>query len=158
MSRTSNKPIDVFKYVNMLTGPEWTDPETGEVSRCWPFTGALNAGGRPYISIEGKKELAYHVVFKLVKGYSFTNIHRHKCDNEICCNPDHAIEGTHQENMNDMKERERHGLPHHTVRLIKKNIKNGFSDEAIGVVTGVDRKVINNIRNETSYAHVKENE
>lgn len=155
MSRT-NKPIDVFKYINMTSGPEWINQATGEKSRCWPFTGGLNKEGRPYFTVNGEKLLAYRLVYRLVKGDDMGGrIHRHMCDNQICCNPDHAIAGDHQENMNDMKERERHGLTHHTVKLIKRQIALNMSDQTIHTITGVDRKVINNIRNEVNYAHVK---
>jgi hypothetical protein len=67
---------------------------------------------------------------KMTNGYGFTQIngrlvktHRlalslegidindkmvlHSCDNKICCNPAHLRAGTHQENMDDMKKRNR---------------------------------------------------
>jgi hypothetical protein len=154
MSKT-NTSVDVFRLINMLTGPEYTDPETGEVTRCWPFTGKLNSEGRPYIQIDGKKKLAYRVVYEAVTGEELGDrIFRHKCDNEICCNWRHGIPGDHVENMKDMKERERHGMPHHTVRHIKKLIAAGISDADIAKRFGCGRSTIYDIRVGNTYDHV----
>ncbi len=144
-----NKPIDVFKHIDMSGGPD----------SCHPFTGGLNKEGRPYFTVDGKKVLAYRLTYELVTGDKLGDrILRHTCDNEVCCNYRHGIPGDHQQNMDDMKERERHGLSHHLVRAIKKMIANGQSDEIIASLTGNSRKTINNIRNGINYSHVKENE
>ena len=153
------KEIDVFKLIDMQNGPEWTDPETKEVSRCWPFKGKLNNEGRPYIQIDGKKQLVYRLVYKLVTGIDLgLRMFRHKCDNGACCNPKHGIPGDQVENMNDMKERERHGLPHHAVRGIKRLIANGVDDATIAELYGKGKTTIYDIRVGNTYSHVKEEE
>lgn len=158
MSR-ANSNVDVFRLINLMTGPEWTDPETGEVSRCWPFTGKTNSENRPYIQVDGKKKLAYRVVYELVTGEQLGDrLYRHKCDNEICCNPKHGIPGDHQENMNDMKGRQRHGMTHHAVRHIKKLIAFGISDADIAERFGCGKTTVYDIRVGNTFAHVKEEE
>lgn len=156
MSPRPKKLTDVFQLVNMTTGPEWTDPETGVVSRCWPFLGKLNSEGRPYVQIGGTKYLVYRLIFELATGEELgKRMFRHKCDNEWCSNPAHGIPGTNQENMDDMKSRERHGMSHHMVRTIKKLIENGMSDADIAGITGKGRSTIYDVRNGVTYSHVK---
>lgn len=157
MSPQPKKLTDVFRSVDMLTGPEWTDPETGEVSRCWPFKGTLNSEGRPVVQLGGKKYLTYRLIYELVNGVQLgKQLFRHKCDNEWCSNPAHGVPGSHQENMNDMKERERHGVSHHSVVQIKKLIAKGYSDAEIADVTGRGRSTIYDIRVGKTFSHVKE--
>lgn len=155
--RPKNQKIDVFKYINMLTGPEWTDPVSKKTSRCWPFTGVLNNKGRPYFQVDGKKYLAYRLAYELTTGQELGDkMFRHKCDNQICCNPMHGEPGDHQQNMDDMKERERHGLSHHMVRAIRKMAEAGRSDEEIANFTQLDKSTINRIRNRKNYDHVED--
>jgi hypothetical protein len=158
MSR-ANKPIDVFKLIDMVNGPEWTDPETGEVSRCWLFTGKPNSEGRPYIQVDGKKLLAYRVVYELVTGIKLgANIWRHKCDRGLCCNPKHGLAGNHDENMDDMKSRERHGMPHHTVRMIRKCLANGIPIDVVAHQFGTSATTVRDIESRKNYAHVTDEE
>lgn len=151
-----NRSIDVFRHVNMQTGPMWTDPETGEQSRCWPFTGALNSEGRPWVTIAGKKYLAYRLTWELVNGEELGDrLLRHKCDNQICCNPAHGVPGDHVQNMDDMKQRERHGMSHHMVKYIKRLISKGVTDAQIMEITGVSKTSLLYIKDGTNYSHVK---
>jgi hypothetical protein len=146
MSR-KNKAIDVFQYVDMTGGPD----------ACWNWKGALSQKGRPYFSLDGKKQLAYRVVYKLVKGsLPDDKMIRHKCDNSQCCNPSHHELGDHQENMNDMKERERHGLPHHTVKAIRKLAAAGVMHKIIAERYGIGRSTVTEIVNRVSYNHVED--
>lgn len=144
MTRTS-KPTDVFLLIDMSGGKD----------ACWPFKGKTNSEGRPYVQIKGKKYLAYRLVWELVNGEELgTRMFRHKCDNPICCNPSHGIAGTHEENMHDMKTRERHGLPHHAVKAIRKLIGVGVPDSDIAERFGVARTTIYDIRVGNTYGHV----
>ena len=135
-----NIPTDVFKHIDMKGG----DPDV-----CWPWTRKLNAkDGRPYITIEGSRLLVYRVVLELHDGTEASGrVARHSCDNPICCNPHHLSWGTHQDNMNDMKERDRHGLPKTVVRAILRLRDEGRTQRAIADLYGVSRETISAIEN-----------
>lgn len=144
MSR-KKKPVDVFALVDM----------SGGHGACWPFTGRPNSEGRPYIQIDGKKVLAYRVVYELVKGESLgTRLIRHTCDNGLCCNPSHHIPGDHEENMDDMKQRERHGLPHHAVNAIRR-LEGVLSAKDAAKNFGVSETTVRDIWSKRNYAHVE---
>jgi len=148
--RAKNRKIDVFRVIDMSAGP----------NKCWPFTGKLNSKGRPYFTADGEKWLAYRLTYELVHGEgSITGaIARHTCDNEVCCNPSHIVPGDHQDNMNDMKERERHGLPHHTVRAIRRLGDMGIAHSAIADRFGVARSTVSEMVERKNYKHVKDEE
>lgn len=154
MARKSNKATDVFRYINM---------HNGDTDVCWEWTGALGGrDNRPYFSCEGQKWLGYRLVYTLYHGpLEKGQVVRHKCDNKLCCNPHHLESGTHQDNMNDMKERERHGLPHHTVKAIKRILASkaeGVTDETHAEIAerfGVSRQTIGAINEGRVYQHVK---
>lgn len=144
MSR-KKKPIDVFQLIDMSGGSD----------SCWNFTGQPNSEGRPYIQIDGKKVLAYRVVYELVKGVTLgKDLIRHTCDNGLCCNPNHHIAGNHDENMDDMKERERHGLPHHTIRAIRKCKENAIPAKTVAHNFGISETTVRDIWSERNYSHV----
>lgn len=150
MARKRNSPHDVFKYIDMHDG----DPEP-----CWTWTGSLGGTDkRPYFAVSGTRRLAYRIVYELVHGVELksTEVVRHKCDTPHCCNPAHLETGTHAENMQDMKERERHGLPHNTIRAIKALLTDGrFTHAEIAERYGVSRQLITEISRGTVYSHVE---
>lgn len=116
MGSRKNTAVGVFEWIDMTGGPD----------ACWPWkggTGGGNAKGkpRPYYNLDGRKWIAYRLVWMLVKGEELPSdvFLCHHCDNPICCNPAHLYKGTHQDNMNDMVNADRHGLSHATVRRIR---------------------------------------
>lgn len=136
-----NKPTDIFKHIDM---------KGGDKDECWPWKGKLNKkDGRPYFTIEGKRRPAYAIALELSSGktQSKSLVARHNCDNRTCCNPHHLTWGTHQDNMNDMKERERHGLPRTVVRAILKLLTDGRAHADIAELYGVSRETITAINN-----------
>jgi hypothetical protein len=151
-----NNAEHVFTVINMLTGSVHERLGT----RCWPFTNKPNKDGRPYYRVSNKNYLAYRLVYELVNGELDPKLEvRHKCDNPLCCNPAHLETGTKQENMNDMKERERHGLPHHTVRAIRKAaLRSGVTHADIAEIFGLGRSTVTEIINRDNYDHVKDDE
>jgi hypothetical protein len=132
-----NTPHDVFKHIDMTSMPD----------KCWEWKGKVNAkDGRPYFTIEGKRRPAYAIVLEVFKGEAQEGrVARHSCDNPICCNPHHLTWGSHQDNMNDMKERERHGLPKTVVRAIRRLLGEGRTQQEIADLYGVSREAISAI-------------
>lgn len=114
-----NLPTDVFKYIKL-----------GEPHECWLWTGGCNSKGLPYFTVNGRKVLAYRLVYKLTHPeWDMDNsreVLRHQCrdeqgrhiDNPLCCNPKHVIPGTHEENMLDMVLKGRSGLTKDILRDI----------------------------------------
>ena len=133
-----NTPQDVFKHIYM-----------GNKDDCWEWKGKLNEkDGRPYFTVDGKRRPSYVIVLE-----SFTcikqeegQVARHDCDNPICCNPYHLKWGSHQDNMDDMKERERHGLPKVVIRAIKTLLNdNNTTQQAIADLYGISREAVSAI-------------
>ena len=136
-----NKPTDVFRLIDM---------KRGNILPCWPWEGTVNKkDGRPYFTIDNKRRPAYAIVLELATGQKQEKgkIALHSCDNPICCNPDHLRWGSHQENMDDMKERERHGLPRIVVRAIHSLLEHGRKHSDIAELYGISREAVTAIHN-----------
>lgn len=138
-----NIATDIFKHINM---------HNGDTNVCWEWKGKFNAKDeRPYFSFNGKRRPSYAIVLELYKGKSKQKgaMALHSCDNGCepigCCNPNHLSWGSHQDNMDDMKERERHGLPTTVVRAIRKLRSGGKSQNECAKLYGVSRETISAI-------------
>lgn len=57
-----------------------------------------------------------------------------------------------------MKGRERHGLPHHTIRAIRKLGDHGINHRVIAERFGIGRSTVTEIINCTNYSHVTQEE
>ena len=140
----NNNPADIFKHIDM---------KNGDKEQCWTWKGKVNAkDGRPYFTINRSRRTAYGIVLELFTGEPPNNRQAlHSCDNHICCNPHHLRWGSHQYNMNDMKERERHGMPKTDVRSILKLRSEGKTQKEIAKIYGISRETISAI--ETGRSH-----
>ena len=142
---SKNIPTDVFKKVDM---------SKGNTHVCWEWKGTVNAkDGRPYNTIPGNRRPANVIVLELYSGEHADNrVACHSCDNPICCNPHHLSWGTHQDNMDEMKERQRHGLPTTVVRAIRHLLDSGRSHTDIAELYGVARETITAINTGRSHS------
>lgn len=133
-----NSELDVWKHIDM---------KNGNKDECWTWKGRVNGkDGRPYFTIDGKRRPSYTVALETFTGEEAKGrVARHNCDNRICCNPHHLIWGNSQDNSNDMKERERHGLPKTVVRSIRKLLNENKTQQEIAELYGVSRECISSI-------------
>lgn len=110
----ANEATDVFRYI---------DTKGGDAEACWPWIGGAGSiyKDRGYFQYNGKKWLAYRLVYELVNGpIPESKVVRHRCDNSLCCNPKHLELGTQSENENDKYLNDRAGIPVAAVREIKR--------------------------------------
>jgi predicted XRE-type DNA-binding protein len=95
--------------------------------------------------------MAYRWVWRLVHGEDIPvgKMILHSCDRGGypigCCNPAHLSLGDHQGNMDDMKRRERHGLPATAVTAIRRLLDRGETQQEIADKFGVSRETISAI-------------
>jgi hypothetical protein len=92
-------------------------------SGCWIWTGpshktrkyAANRYGYVSVYLEEKKKSRSLDVHRAMWRARYCPLPPtievcHKCDNPLCCNPDHLFLGTHKDNMADSKHKGRHYL------------------------------------------------
>ena len=77
-------------------------------TRCWIWEGSK--GGRKYGTFHwsGKTMAAHRVAFLLAYGEE-PDMVLHKCDNKLCCRPDHLYGGDSFDNFLDILERRNNG-------------------------------------------------
>ncbi|WP_406170318.1 HNH endonuclease [Streptomyces canus] len=104
----------------------WSKVDKAESDACWPFTANTTRLGYGMFYLDGRNHLAHRVAFFLAHGRWPQPHCLHSCDNPPCCNPEHLSEGTHQENMRQMIERDRRvpltGELHPSARLTEGDI------------------------------------
>ena len=133
------------------------------VNGCVEWTGYTTGSGYPEFKV-GKKafsahRISYEYFHKQIPDGLFV---RHKCDNKLCVNPAHLNIGTHQQNMNDMKERGRASpgnrkLSEKDVRVMRRARDNGMPVKEIAAMFGVSRSTASKVCSGFAYAHVKTN-
>lgn len=146
-----NRKIDIWRHIDM---------QGGDRQACWLWQQAPGGGKgrgkqRAYFSLGGRKVMATHIVWELTRGEPVPDglMIRHKCDNSLCCNPEHLELGTHAQNTEDMVSRDRHGLPSHVVRRIRVLLSRGHTHASIATIYGIDRTIVTKINSDTLHTH-----
>jgi hypothetical protein len=74
---------------------------------CWEWQGA-RVRGYGFVRVGDTSMGAHRLAYKLWNGeIPRGQVVRHKCDNSICCNPEHLTIGTHEDNIQDIVKRGR---------------------------------------------------
>lgn len=84
----------------------WKNVARGEPSECWPWKLGRNKDGYGKVKFQGRTMGSHRVAFFLEHG-SWPNVARHTCDNVLCCNPGHLLDGSQADNRRDCVERGR---------------------------------------------------
>lgn len=84
---------------NTLEGM-WRFVKRGEGKACWPWTSGTFSGRYGRYSLAGQARLAHRCAYEATHGpISHGLFVMHKCNNKLCCNPDHLTLGSNSENQ-----------------------------------------------------------
>lgn len=84
------------------TGDFWSKVKRGSPQECWPWQGFVKPSGHGLTSIRGLPMHTSRKAWILTHGQiTGGRLVLHKCDNALCCNPDHLYLGTYTDNAVD---------------------------------------------------------
>lgn len=140
----------------------WVRVAVGDPNECWPWLKG-SANGYGYVWWDGKVQGAHRIAFLLAYGY-LPNVCRHSCDNTLCCNPLDLLDGTHLDNMRDMRVRgrsnrgERNGAARLNAELVREIRSSPETQDAIAARLGVTQTAISLIRRGKRWQHIDPSE
>jgi len=74
-----------------------------ENNECWEWQAIKSKDNYGVFETKGKHIAAHRYAWELANGpIPAGMLACHKCDNRLCCNPNHIFIGTHKDNMQDM--------------------------------------------------------
>jgi HNH endonuclease len=138
----------------------WRRVEKGE--GCWPWRGAVDKHGYGWCRAFGRSAFAHRVAWRLIRGAWPMGVLRHTCDNPICVNPSHLIDGTQRDNMRDMAirgracrgEKRSKIFRDEDIHEIRRLVGAGVTLTSIAKRYGVDASCIRKIARRTRWAHI----
>lgn len=145
----------------------WSKTHPSE-SGCLEWAAQVTAHGYGRVAWHGKKRLAHRVAMYLHGGLSDLDADicvLHKCDNRLCCNPQHLFVGTKQDNTQDAMYKGRHVVPKgkgetsgnakltnaEAVEIRKRYFAGGVSQRNMAAMHGVTQMVISHIVRGNTY-------
>ena len=146
------------------------DNITVDENDCWNWTGYKMKNGYGQVNYNSKKIYIHRAMCEHYNGISPDDkpFVLHSCDNTTCCNPNHLRWGSPQDNMDDMKERnrsingEKHGgsklTEEQVIEIIDKlkNYKHGDYAK-LAQEYNVNEETISLIHNNKRWKHISRN-
>lgn len=154
------RPIEIRLLEKVKISPE---------SGCFEWGGYKDKDGYGIINVRGKNKKAHRLAY--LEEYGIIDkdlLVIHTCDNRCCVNPNHLIQGTHNDNVQDMMKKGRHvsgGKPHLGDKngmsklkerdvLFIRSIKGKKTYKEISNLYGVSISCIQNIMLQKSWKHL----
>lgn len=130
-------------------------------TQCWEWQRGTFPNGYGSVTIDGKATPAHRVAFSVFVGKIPAGRYVcHKCDNPLCCNPDHLFVGTPGDNMKDMANKDRHTFGERSARskLTEKQVEeirsSGLLGRELAEQYGVAISTIYTVRRRETWKHV----
>lgn len=93
----------------------WSKIQKGTPKPCWLWQAGLFTDGYGAFQLQGKTYRAHRIAYKLRYGTIPTNhCVMHRCDNPLCCNPNHLTTGTSEQNTADRYQKGRSAKGKHS--------------------------------------------
>ena len=130
-------------------------------SECWPWLRYCDIYGYGRFKYKGKMIFSHRFAFAFKNDYLADDlVVRHSCDNPRCCNPNHLLMGTHQDNKNDAVRRDRlaKGESNGSAKLTEKDVltirSSSLSLRELARQFNVASKTIFNVRANKNWRHL----
>lgn len=152
-----------------LTKRFWSKVDVRDPDDCWNWTAGCFNHGYGAFGIGDTTQPAHRVVWALTNGPIPEGMCvLHKCDNKICCNPDHLFLGTRADNNadRDRKGRTERGERHHGAKLTEADVieiriryrAGGISQRALAAEFGIHQVNIGCIVRGETWTHLLEDD
>ena len=145
----------------------WSKVERNHPDACWWWMASKNQTGYGLFSFAGKPKLAHRVAWELQNDATIPDglLACHTCDQPACVNPRHIYIGTHQDNANDVTERDRRNhrrgedngvskLTNRDVLEIVARFNKGESGRVIAADYDIGSSVVHNVMKGKTWSHL----
>jgi hypothetical protein len=111
-----NKPEDIWRFI-----------ERGSVTECWPYRGDTFSGRYGRFTLRQRPLLAHRHIYAITKGKIPAGLYvMHKCNNKLCCNPNHLTIGTGSQNQRHASASGAFAIGQSGIRGIVRDKKRGY--------------------------------
>ena len=136
---------------------------TADDEKCWEWLGDPSAKWYGEFRVNHKRWGTHQYSWFLANGREPRLQILHKCDNPRCVNPKHLYEGTQQQNVQDMIDRNRHNrgedVPNSKyvegqIREVKQWLRDGLTCKEISRKNGMPRTTVSAIKFDRIWKHI----
>ena len=110
----------------MLLKQFWESIDKKTNEECWEWIKGKTSKGYGTVRYENKTYLAHRLAYQLFHNKTLDKLIFicHKCDNPLCCNPNHLFQGTNKDNIDDKvnKNRQTKGETNANVKLTSEQV------------------------------------